>query len=293
MRFHPALPAILLSAATLALPAAAGAQSVPEELVRALVANGGADRPPAVIVVAGVPHEFPADAVPSGRVLGGVGGDPAASEVVVAVADAPPAAVDAGLAKLAAVGWSSGGGRGQRGFVAPSTNAFGLACKGTDGMTVSAAPAPGGGSYLRLSYMSAAHANPCSGIGGRPRPGTGPADEIPMPALTAPAGAVATSTSNGQMMGGMGREPSVESRVRLRTTQSPSELLAHYAGQLRGDGWTAASPAASGEGGMQTFRKSGENGKTWFGVLTAIALPDSQLRDVAFSVSPLPAGDGQ
>jgi len=261
--------------------------------VRALVANGGADRPPAVIVVAGVPHEFPADAVPSGRVLGGVGGDPAASEVVVAVADAPPAAVEAGLAKLAAAGWSSRGGRSQRGFVSPSVNAFGLVCRGTDGMTVSAAPASGGGSYLRLSYMSAARANPCSGMGGMQRPGAGPADEIPMPALTAPPGAIATSTSNGQTMAGVGREARVESRARLRTTRSPSELLAHYAGQLRGDGWTAASPAASAEAGTQAFRKSGDNGKSWFGVLTAIALPDSQLRDVAFSVSPLPASDGQ
>ncbi|HEX8245855.1 MAG TPA: hypothetical protein VF541_20240 [Longimicrobium sp.] len=278
MRMHPLLSPAVFAVALLALAPAVGAQTVPEELVRALVANGGADRPPAVIVVGGAPHEFPADAVPEGRVLGGVGGDPAASEVAVAVAQAPAVAVEAAVAKLTSEGWSSNGGRRQRGFVGPGTNAFGLVCRGTDGMTVSAAPGPNGGSYLRLSYMSAARANPCSGPAGMPRMGMG--EEAPVPVLSAPPGAVALNTSNGMMMSG------ADTRTRLRTPRAPSELLAHYAGQLRQAGWTPSDPVAGADAAIQTFRMRGTDGKEWFGVLSAVALPASELRDLDFSVGP-------
>ncbi len=280
------IPFLVASALLAVSSAAAQQETVPAELVRALLATPARAGHTPEIVVGRVPQGFPAELVPGGaRVLGGVRRDSSSTVLAVAVPEAPPAAGEALQQALLGGGWAFPGTRERRGFVGPTSMQWTYLCRGNETVTVSSVAAPGGGSYLRVDYSreQASRCDPASpDVRSRP-----PWADVPLPVLNVPPGTVTVTTSLSSGMVGNGAG-SASAGVRLRTAMGAAELLSRFAAQLGQAGWTASPPAASAEAGMQTFRLHAPDGKEWFGVLTSVAIPGSEVRDVQFEVSPLP-----
>jgi hypothetical protein len=83
----------------------------------------------------------------------------------------------------------------------------------------------------------------------------------------------------------------MEASARLKTELRPAQLLAHYAAQLRADGWTPRSETAGNDVTGQAWRINDREGRAWVGVLIAIALPESEERMMLFRVTPLDSRD--
>lgn len=264
---------------TLALVASAtvarAQPSVPGELVRALLTANE-------LAVGRAPAGFPAELVPAGgRVLGGFQSGRGAV-LAAAMPQAPGAADEAARQTLVGAGWTYPASREERGFVGPrNESSWRLLCRGGETVTLSSLAAPGGGSYLRMEYHRTDQPSACSfqphGMSADPWPA------IPVPTLTMPAGAAIVTTSMGNR-GAVGGEVG----ARIRSGMGANELAAAFERQLRQAGWTLAPPTGDARATVQTFRMRGADGKEWFGVLTAVAIPGSQMRDVAFAVSALP-----
>ncbi|HEX6747616.1 MAG TPA: hypothetical protein VF092_10035 [Longimicrobium sp.] len=292
MRTPPLLVALAVPAILTASPPAAAQNSIPAELATALVAMPTGSTPEQ-IVVGRIPNGFPAGVAPAGgRVLGGIARDTSSAVAAFAVPQAPAEATAALRQALAEGGWSSPGDpRPQRGFIDPNPmRNMGFLCRGAEMLSTAAAPAPGGGAYVRLDYSRARRMSPCAMMRAARPGGMAPWDSVPIPALTAPEGATALATGSGVLPASFGRSGASAS-TRLRTDQSAAALVQHYAAQLRAAGWTPAPAAASPTVVAQAFRMRGEDGKEWFGVLTATAFPDSPVRDLSFQVNPLPPTD--
>ncbi|HEU4558143.1 MAG TPA: hypothetical protein VFS20_09850 [Longimicrobium sp.] len=270
-----------LALVTASSVAAQAQQPVPGDLVRALM------RSPEV-VVGRAPAGFPSELVPpGGRVLGGVPLGTTGAVLAVEVPQSPDAAGDAAQQALLRAGWTQpGSGAGQaRGFVGRPEHQsdFRHFCRGSETVTLSSSAAPGGGSYLRVDYHKTDRPSACSyQTSSR---GTDPWRDVPIPTLNVPAGAAVMNTSMGTRgLGGSGGDVG----ARLRSRMGAHELAASFERQLRSAGWTPSPPASNAEVAAQTFRMRGADGKEWFGVLTAVAHPESEIRDVAFSVNALP-----
>ncbi|HET7234084.1 MAG TPA: hypothetical protein VFJ16_28990 [Longimicrobium sp.] len=276
--------ALLFTIPLVVIAAPARAQAVPGDLVRALLATPSATAGAPEIVVGSVPRGFPAELVPGGgRVLGGYRRDTMAVVVATAVAQDPAAAGDAAQLALASAGFTLEDMYGGRGFVGPSSRQWRYLCRGREMVTLSSAAAPDGGSYVRVEYAANQRSSRCS----PPFPQGSPWRDVPMPALTIPASATVATNGMGIMVPG---DPNggAKAHTRLRTSMSPSGLVENFAAQLRQAGWTEQPPTAGGDVAVQTFRRRTDDGKEWFGALTAVAIPDSEVRDVDFAVSPLP-----
>lgn len=263
---------------TLALVASAtvaqAQPAVPGDLVRALLTASE-------LVVGRAPAAFPAGLVPPGvRVLGGVQSGTNRAVLAAAVPQDPAAADDAARQALLGAGWTDPAAREQRGFVGPRGESQYL-CRGSEMMSFSSFAAPGGGSYLRMEYHNPDRPSVCSFQ--TSAMSAEPWREIPVPTLNMPAGAVIVTTSMGNS-GAVGGEAG----ARIRSRMGANELAAAFERQLRQAGWTLAPPAGDARATVQTFRMRGADGKEWFGVLTAVAIPDSQMRDVEFAMSALP-----
>lgn len=283
MRIRPdALPLVVFAALTTAYSPTAAQNSVPMELVRALLGR----RATANVVVGRVPDGFPTEVIPAGaRVVGGYGSSDelaAHTVAVVAVPQPPREARPALRTALTPAGWADPRtGRQPSGFVSSTSEPASLLCRGNETLYYSVMPRQEGGSYLRLDHtrVTSQGYSPCSAPQERRVP---EGQELPM--LTSPEGVVASNTGISTSF----PDGVQESRARLLTTMPPAELLAHFAAQLREAGWTASPATAGSDAGSQTFRKRDPAGKELFGLLTAVAYPDSNARDLAFRQVPLP-----
>jgi hypothetical protein len=282
----------LLACPALAVGRAAHAQNtVPVELVRALVATPISGPAGPVIVAGRAPDAFPAGVVPAGaRVLGGVVRDSTSMAVVAASPLAPDQALASATETLVQAGWTAPGRASEpHGFVDVAARTFSFLCRGTEMVAANAVPATGGGAWVRYEYTSGRRMNGCAALGRRTTYRE-PWEGMPMPALTAPAGArqMRTGTSNApDLNGGVAGSTT----ARLAVDMAPAALLAHYAAQIQAAGWTPSAPVTSAEFGGQSFRFRDASGKAWFGVLSATAIPDSRMRDVEFYIASLPAAE--
>ncbi|HEU4456756.1 MAG TPA: hypothetical protein VFR81_27050, partial [Longimicrobium sp.] len=274
------LPLLALGLGVPPNAAGQGTESVPEELVRALlypyVHRGEA---PPSIVAGRLPDEIPAGVLPSGSIqlIGGVSHPRGHSRAVLNLPGAPAEAITGYRTQLERAGWrrsphpdfAQAPGRLER--------VFGLC--GVDGtlLVAFAAPRPGGGSTLQLSVMRgetarAEHPSYCHGA--TPEH----IDDSLLPPLRGPDGARGGSSGSSQAL-------TVQERhVRLVTTLTPVDLAAHYAGQLREAGWTVGAPVGVGASATVRIERRDARERPWHGVVAATAVADSQ-RDVVVRVA--------
>ena len=256
--------------------------TVPMELAQALLGGYGAPGGGAADLVVGrLPADFPAElALPGiGTVLGGLthGAGEAqmgrASIAVLASPQRPAEALAIYETRLERGGWRRAPGAERRGgFLPAPVSRPGMFCR--DGMfvTVFATPRPAGGSHLRLNLRHPARMSPCD----RERRQE-VRDDAPPPMLRAPDGAA--TLSGGTMSGG---PTTREMSTRLETRLPPAELVAHYAAQLEQARWSLG-PLLTAEGvAVQSAQHSDAEGRVWHGLLTAVALPGSNEREVIF-----------
>lgn len=93
-----------------------------------------------------------------------------------------------------------------------------------------------------------------------------------------------TSILDGNVGGDRGY---MEASARLKTELRPAELVAHYGAQLRAAGWAPRTESPGADVSAQTWRIEDRRGNAWVGLLLAIAVPDSDDREVLFRVMPL------
>ncbi len=268
----------LAATATLAAAGPAAAQdAVPMELVRLLVPAG---RAMADVAVGRLPVGFPEGVVPAGaRVVGGVRGG-YETMAAAAVPQAPREAEAAFRRALQAAGWTDVMQlRQQTGFISSVMETPNILCQGERAINFTAIPRDAGGSYLRISlYSPETNYSPCERQQLQPGP-----RESRLPTLVGPPGVRVFGTGSGSSSDG-----SESTRARIRAATAPAQLLAHYAAELERAGWTPSPPVANAELGQQTFRKRDAAGKELFGLLSAVAYPGSDARDLQFAITPLP-----
>ena len=282
------LPLAGLLLALAALPAAAQQQgeTVPRELVMTLLGSSGSSSGPQLLV-GRLPADFPAALAPAGaRVVGSLArrGE---QTVVFALPEPCPEAAAAYRRTAEGAGWTTPPSFGMiqpQGFLPPSMGMSGppsFFCQGERMLHFSSFPREGGGSYLKLDLRSAGEHSPCSREAAQHMQTF--QRDFPVPALHAP--------ENVEFRGGGtsgGGNDFREAGARVGTPMAPAELLAHYAAQLRQTGWTPAGSSA-GEGvALQTFVRRDESGQEWHAVLSAVALPGSDKRDLSLRITRLP-----
>lgn len=280
------LPLAGLLLALAALPAAAQPRDemVPRELVMTLLGSSGSSSGPQLLV-GQLPADFPAALVPAGaRVVGSL--VRRGEQTVVFTLPQPRSETAASYRRtLESAGWTLPATEMMepRGFMPSRMGTAGppsYYCQGERVLYFSTFPREGGGSYLRLDFRSAEH-SPCSRQMAQRMVIS--YHDFPLPALYAP--------ENAEFRGGgssSGGEDYRETGTRLGTSMAPAELVAHYAAQLREAGWTPAGSSA-GEGvALQTFVRRDESGQSWHAVLSAVALPGSDKRDLSLRVTRLP-----
>jgi hypothetical protein len=199
--------------------------------------------------------------------------------LAAAMPQAPEAAAEALQQALLAAGWAFPGMQETRGFVGSNATRWHSLCRGDHAVMLSSAPAAGGGSYLRVDSTTQRSQFQCNPARGGTRGGT-PWADVPLPVLNVPPGAVVVSTSMGGGMVGNGGAGATAG-VRLRTGMGTVELMSRFAAQLAQAGWAPSQPLGSAGMGMQTFRLRAADGKEWFGALTAVAIPGSDVHDLA------------
>ena len=272
--------------------------TVPLELVAALLGSMGTDLLPE-LRVGGLTRAVPADVVPRGtRVLGTLSstqapnGQPRGASTVIMIVDLfPEDAIAQYMSHLDRTGWKPGPGYGQRGgFASGQTSRPTAACRDSLFVMVTATLRPAGGAHLRLQFSpTTAQYSPCDierrYPGGRPME-----DEIQLPVLLPPPGArsIASgeSTAGGMSSGGDG-SATRSTHATLDARLTPSEILAHYASQLKAAGWTASAPTSTAESGLQVLGMRDARGRTLRAVLTAMVVPDGAApneRDVGLRV---------
>ncbi len=289
------LSAAVLTAAAASSQARAGAAAettaVPRELVGALF-RGLWPEPPLdapTVTVGRLPDEIPSAVVPVGAtVLGGLA-PPATvrspgrlSTAVVLVPRSADEALAVSERQVESAGWRRAAATGSRGgFVsgpATRTNTF---CRESGALSVWTAPRPAGGSYLWITLHDGARYTACGldmALAGRNA--MNPFGDVPIPTLEAPKGAV--TVSGGSMGGGPDARAA---STRLDVALTPAALVAHYAAQLRTDGWMLGA-SLSGDGmAVEPAEKRDAKGRAWQGLLSAIALPGTCERDVVFRVA--------
>lgn len=294
-----AMPAVTTPmAAQRASRAGPDTATVPLELVAALLGSTGSDQLPE-LRVGGLVSGIPADVVPRGaRVLGSLSSRPVmtgeprgSSTVIMIVGSFPEDAVAQYTSHLDRTGWTQPPGFGQRGgFAATRTSRPTSFCRDSLFVIVSATLRPSGGAHLRLQFSpTTPQYSPCDIE--RRYPGGRPADdEIQLPLLLPPPGA--RSIGSGESMGGnmsSGGDGSATraSHTTLDAPLTPSEILAHYASQLKAAGWTPGAPTSNSESGLQVLTSRDVRGRTLRAVLTAMVVPDGAApneRDVGLRV---------
>jgi hypothetical protein len=261
------------------VPNLRGPELVPQELVAALL-TGLVTPGPTVpeIVVGRLPDNLPFE-VPrpeNARVVGALAG-PSVGTLVFAVAVRPLDAMRSYRELLRRTGWDDPGRELGSGFQPSEIIHSGPFCQGEErSITTRAAVRSDGQTLLQVRYAKNGRYSPCDD---RQRENMS-SPRGPMPTLYPPRDA---SILDGSVGGGRNY---MEASGRLKTELRPAQLVAHYGAQLRADGWTPQSEASGADVVGQTWRIQDRRGQAWVGVLMAIAIPDSEDRQMLFRVMP-------
>jgi hypothetical protein len=269
---------LLLTAPTIAPAQKGDTTSVPRELVLALLtANSFGDAES--LTIGAPPRDFPKELIPeAGMVLGGISitAERPMSKRLMIVARSNVSS-DSALAQverqLERTGWRQPSfpdmGRGRGGFVAvaigPSMGKF--FCRGDSMVTTRTSQRAGGGSYVMVSVSSAAR-SACDDRAQRRRRAF--EDEIELPTLHPPSGVRAIGSS------GSGGDNYRESTTRLTTTLTPTNLVDHFAEQLKQAGWTINSRLTAEDVAVLTASKPDKDGRRMNGTLLTTRLGDSE-----------------
>jgi hypothetical protein len=266
----------------LALPCLARAQeSVPTELALALL-RFGSDRP-ATILVGRIPEEYSADVnVPRGaRVLGSLVSSRQTTIIVSGTGSTD--SLRAGVERtLLARGWTRFqppyAARG--GFVNEASERYPRFCKGSsNSVNVSLAATGKGIAQARLDFVPGGMCDTSNVVRAQHTDFAG-VRQMEFPTLRAPAGSSGEATQEcfAARRSGFGARSSTATFV--RTTMSPSEILAHYGAQLSAQGW---KPTPSRETAAWTTRDSTGIARTV--VLSASRIEGSSCFNVEMSLS--------
>jgi hypothetical protein len=261
------------------VPRLAGPELVPKELVAALLSafvSPGATVPE--IVVGRMPDDLPFE-VPrpeNSRVVGGVV-RASRGTLVFAVAQSSLDAIRAYQELLRRTGWDDPAGEMGSGFQPPDVVHSGTFCQG-DGrwIATSAAERSDGQTFLQVQYGEQGR-SPCD----QSRRESRSLRRGPMPTFYPPR---KTSILDGNLGGGRNF---MEANARLKTELRPPQLVAHYGAQLRAAGWAPRTESQGADVSAQTWRIEDRRGNAWVGLLLAIAVPDSEEREVLFRVTAL------
>lgn len=276
---------------TLHAQEASRTESVPRELVLALIGFRAPEEAAPEIRVGRAPPEFPSSALPpQARVLGSLirrSSLPTqvgitSSTVVIVSPEEPDSALDLMEQGLLRIGWESlSFDRPMGGFVIREIRSPRVFCKGELFLNISARPRDGERGSLLHATQDSGRPGPCDreklGPSPLPPPGARMPPMPPIPQLHVPEGA----TSEGGGITGRGRDH-WESSTRLQTPRSAQDLVAHYSAQLQQGGWTPVSRASGRGMATQTFRVQDPTGQTWHGVLLAVTLPGTGQYEVIF-----------
>lgn len=262
------------------VPKLRGPELVPQELVAALLTGVVAPGPTVPEIVVGrvpdnLPFEVPRPA--NARVVGAVA-RPSAGTLVFSVAERPLDAIRAYRELLRRTGWDDPGRELGSGFKPSATIHSGIFCQGEErSIRTTAAERSDGQTFLQIQYGENGKYSPCND---RQRENLS-SPRGPMPTLYPPRNASIVDGNVG------GSRNYMEASGRLKTELRPAQLVAHYGAQLRANGWAPQSEPSGADVAGQTWRIQDRRGKAWVGVLVAIAIPNSEDREMLFRVMAL------
>ena len=271
----------------LALPASTAMsqqQDVPRDVVLGLLKATSPTAEVRELTVGSAPRGFPRELIPPGTILGGVetGGlelyAPGSRTVVVRVAlDADSAAemaeahVERAGARLAPSMGELGGG----GFVAsPGPANMRYRCRDTTLVITRSSARAEGGSYVSIS-LSDSRRSMCTARDSQLH--FVRSNQLPLPTLVPPRRVRAFPS------GGSGGDGHRTIGARHVTTQTPKELVDHYAPQLTADGWSLGGRLDTKDLSILSATKTDREGRRLLGTLIAASFGEND-RHVTFSV---------
>jgi hypothetical protein len=197
---------------------------------------------------------------------------------VLSVAQRPIEAIATYEDLLERTGWENPRAEMGSGFQPPETPHLGVLCQeGKRSISATSAERSDGQTVLLITYSEGGKYSACDD---RQRENIS-SRRGPIPTLYPPP---KTSVVHASIGGGLHY---MEAAGRLRTGLRPAQLVAHYAAQLRAQGWEPQSESSGADVAGQTWRITDRRGKAWVGTLLAIAIPDSDDREMTFRVVPL------
>ena len=155
------------------------------------------------------------------------------------------------------------------GFVSNNYSPWGnLYCADSAAITLGAAAAPNGGTYLKVSYTRNQQFSACT----RQVRSSFAEVEFKFPALLPPPGMLSRSSGSG--MGGGNASASAV----LTGPLKPADLVAHYRLQLDAAGWRTRPPVASGDDAALAYVEAADStGAPWRGIMTAMQSGPSEV----------------
>lgn len=252
--------------------------SIPTELAMALLEGGeyGWVRQPRVVVGRapdGVLQKV--TSLEGGTVLGGLTSDRSTvvvfaftlppNQVVLSVDrqfrargfTPPPPPPDANRGGFVTSGFGYGGG-GANGYCSDSTS-----------VAIASMPAPGGGTYLKVTQFRNPQYNFCAPRDERWRIVALPT--LKFPTLLPPPG----MSSMGGGGGSGGNTASISAH--LTGPLKPAELVAHYRAQLDAAGWRTRTPVAVGDDAAIAYVEASDSTRViWHGMMTALRVGPSE-----------------
>jgi hypothetical protein len=270
------------TAIALALPLTLAAQQpdaapVPRELALALLGFAEYSQSKPTITIGMAPVAYVTAAIPRmARVLGGARypsrrGENERSTTILVMRETPDSALAIMSAHLERAGW--------RPPPAPDWDNQGFAligptmpghiisyCGDSSVITASIVDDDGNGSIVRLGSHRPLRNTMCDPEFRERFMSRGGRDGVRLPTLRPPSGA--SGVGGGSCGGGDSRSANAE----MQSLLSAADMVAHYAAQLREQGWTLGNRATEGDLSVQTARRTDENGLDLFLTLTDVRI---------------------
>ena len=274
MRRISAIP-VLLFVASAGAWAQQTSETIPKELVQALLRSGMPSNDPFDLKVGPAPADFPKDVLPQGTVVALT----ATTERMTTVVGTAAGLVATGradfMSALQAAGWSLQS-LPQRGFVSTTSLDSTSVCKGTNFVNVALIPRTEGGHYVRASLTR----DPRRQCATRPPMGDSYFADLNLPAMAPPAGAKSYGG------GGGGSTDAWTANSKITVDMKLPAIAAHYRKQLVDAGWKVdGSPVERDGYSITVFRVPSKLGGAVAGLLTVIAIEGSPQIDLFLRVT--------
>lgn len=214
------------------------------------------------------PADFPSELLPPGSKVGAAGVAASATVVVAIAPDAPEAVRLNETKRISELGWTIASPvRG--GLVAAPAGTPIVFCRRTDFAYVGFVARAEGGSYVRIG-VTKEPGRSCAAV-----PSVTLSTAANVPSMVPPPGARSFGG------GGGGSNDSWYSSMRLETTQSPSDVEAHYLKQLTAAGWKIVGKRLAGsDTSLVRFSFETPDGQALTGMLTVTSFPNTRALDV-------------